>query len=112
MFGRLQGSEWGRSHEESEVLAIRAEALQFSDATTSRKLYHEAAIKEEEALRLIPNDLQKTYEIIAYSTAVLYYKGADFINARRIVEEHKNKLVDPFCLGRLEEVICALDEQS
>jgi hypothetical protein len=69
MFGRLKGTEWGRIHEESEVLAMRAEELEFSDPTMSRTLYHEAAIKDEEALRHIPKDKQRTYEIIVYGTA-------------------------------------------
>ena len=112
MFGRLKGTEWGRIHEESEVLAMQAEELQFSDPAMSRTLYHEAAIKEEEALQLVPQDKQRTYEIVVYSTAVLYYKSADFINARRICKEHRNKLVDEHCLHRLEEVVLALDNQN
>lgn len=112
MFGRLQGSAWGRLHEESELLAIMAQALQNSHPTKAREFYSAAAKKEEEALQHIPKDLQKTYEIMAYSTAVLYYKGADFINARRVAEGYRNTLVDPFSISRLEEVLEALDAQN
>ncbi len=112
MVGRLQGTAWGKLQEESELLVIMAQALQDSHPTKAREYYSAAAKKSEEALQIIPKDLPKTYEILVYSTAVLYYKCADFVNARRVAEEHKNKLVDPFCLGRLEEVLVALDAQN
>ena len=115
MFGRLKKyGKWGELAEESELLAIEAEGLQDKDASRCRELYLQAARLEEEVVGLIPEEkfVFEVYGSFIVSAVVLYYKAGNFIGARRIITEHRNKIQDSYNLTKLEEIIGALDEQK
>ena len=74
---------WLDHHKNSEQLAAEAEVLARSgDWDPARRFYAEAAAAEERALDSLDGDRWRTYGITAVSAVSLYYKSAQWDDAR------------------------------
>lgn len=70
---------WRDAHSRSEQLAARAELeMARGFVTDARKLYFEAAVAEEEALRFLDASKPQTFGITAVSAGSLYSKANEY----------------------------------
>src|SRR3989344_226193 len=115
MFGQLKSQGlWGKNHEESEDLALRAERELHTNPRAARELYAQAAEKEKTALAAYPPERRhiEFYQALIVSAAALAVKGQDLPLALSVITTYGSHVRSDYYQRRLQEVMDALPKIS
>ena len=98
---------WLEQHRLSERYASDAEVAKLrGEHAQVQELYSIAARHEESALDAIASDKPRTYGIIAVSAVALYFKAAEFAEAKSLAYQClASRRLPEFASHRLEDML-------
>ena len=102
--------DWRTLHEKSEEAAVQAhEALRAGDFELARGRFSQAAEAEEEALRAIQPDKQRTFGITAVGAVSLWFKAGDLARAARLAHEMlAGTAIPEFARAQLDDLMVSV----